>query len=103
MIFKPTPPQPSTVTELPGATLATLMTEPNPVITPHPTMQAEVNGIPSGKRVTAGARTRVSGENGPILNERAQGRPFHVVPSGCACALERSITYAGLLSSHRTA
>src|SRR5438128_1009484 len=102
MTLSPTPPQPSTATELPGLILATFTAEPNPVITPQPTMQAEVNGTPFGSGVTAAARTRVRDERVPRLNERSTGRPFQVVPFACAWPFERSMTYAGFVSSQST-
>src|SRR5919108_1676033 len=45
MTLRPTPPQPNTATEEPGATLAVLKTAPTPVVTPQPTRAARSSGI----------------------------------------------------------
>ena len=92
MTFNPTPPTPITTTLLPGWTLAVFTTEPKPVITPQPTMQAEVNGTSTVSGVTASLRTSVKPESVPMLKERSTGRPRHRVPSGCACPREASST-----------
>jgi hypothetical protein len=41
----PTPPQPNTATDEPGATFAVLKTAPTPVVTPQPTSAAQSSGI----------------------------------------------------------
>src|SRR5690625_1320825 len=43
--FIPTPPAPTTTTVSPALTSATLVAEPQPVVTPQPTRQATSNGI----------------------------------------------------------
>ena len=43
--FRPTPPQPITATDEPGATFAVLNTAPTPVVTAQPTSAARSNGI----------------------------------------------------------
>ena len=40
MAAMPTPPQPNTTTDEPGATLAVLMAAPTPVVTPQPMSEA---------------------------------------------------------------
>ena len=43
----PTPPQPKTTTDEPGATLAVLMAAPTPVMTPQPMSEAISKGTSS--------------------------------------------------------
>lgn len=50
---RPTPPQPSTTTELPAFAFAALVTEPKPIITPQPSSAADRNGIATSILVTA--------------------------------------------------
>ncbi len=52
--FMPTPPAPMTTTFSPGRTSATLVAEPQPVVTPQPTSAASSSGM-SGSIFTTDA------------------------------------------------
>jgi hypothetical protein len=61
----PTPPQPTTATVAPGSTLAVLITEPTPVITPHPIRAATSNGTSSAIFTAPSRGTTICSANPP--------------------------------------
>lgn len=90
MVDRPTPPQPSTATDSPGCTWATFSTEPTPVITPQPRMQARSSGTVAGSGVSASARTRVYSLKVPRLKARWMAWPRQRVWPSAARGLPSS-------------
>src|SRR5438045_9140824 len=77
MQHKPTAPAPITTTELPRSTRAAFTTEPYPVITQQPNVQAVVKGISraGSMRITAACGTTVAVDIVPRPKLVAIGRP----------------------------
>ena len=65
MQFRPTPPQPTTATVLPGSTLAVFSTAPIPVVTPQPIRASCSKGMSSSTLTTACSWTSICSAKEP--------------------------------------
>ena len=72
--LSPTPPQPTTATDSPGCTSATLNTDPSPVVTPHPARQITSSGSSGSTFTICSARSTATLGEAPDPHHGVQRR-----------------------------